>query len=566
MKKIVLLLFICAISIKGYSQEKPKNDTLKVPRMLQSVADDRAKKLLPQYSPLSPNASSFQKFGDYQVNLATGIPSISIPLYTIQEGGLSMPISLNCHTGGFKINEQASWVGWGWALDIGASMNRTVQGLKDDNSGGNYLTNPITASRNFCNSSTDYYYGQSVLQNQTDTQPDIFSYSFPSKSGKFILGQSGNTPFKIPNYPVQINYAGSPSFSSFNIIDDNGVAYTYGAGESQSVISGASTQFYTSSWLISQVSSPNSDDVINYTYQSGGGQYLTERQWFGSMIYSSVPQSGGYYTNSGSIVPSYTTVSTTISQLNPYKITYTNGEIEFIQSNAGERLDLTGSRYLKEIRFSNYENGIKKLFKVIKFTYSYFSGTRLKLDRLTITDELNTVVEEYKFDYWSNSISWNDVNDNEKKDFFGYYNGKPNTHLLPISSYNGILVNGGAANRSTVDTYMKEGVLKRITYPTKGYTEFDFETNKYYDGTTPTFAGGLRVKSIKSVTGGSTTMKRYEYSSSDGVGIGKLTTNWTPASALQPTIQNLRYDDQNGTPQSYGTASQATFTQSGGGG
>ncbi len=562
MMKPRILLFLIVLCFQGFAQEKPKTDTTKTSKMTQSSVDDRAKKLLPQYAPLSPNATSFQKFGDYQVNLATGIPNISIPLLTVQEGGLAIPISLNYHAGGFKMNEQASWVGWGWALDMGASLNRTVQGLKDDKDGGSYLTNPITAARDFCYKKSDFDYGQSVVLNQIDTQPDIFSYSIPSKSGKFILGQNGNSPFKIPEYPIQINHSGSPNISTFHLINDDGVAYTFGEGESQNVISGNSTQNYISSWLITQIRSANSDDFINFSYQNGGSQFLSEKQWFASIIYNAV---GYYYSNSTSFIPNYTVVSTTISQKNPYKITYSNGEIEFIQSVAGERKDLTSSQFLKQINVYNYENNVKTLIKVIKFNYSYFNAaSRLKLDKIIITDQLSTTTEEYSFDYWTNTFSWNDATDNEKKDFFGYYNGKPNTHLIPVSSYNGIPILGGAANRSTVDTYMKSAVLKRINFPTKGYTEFDYETNKFSDGTNVLFAGGLRVKSIKNVSAGNTTLKRYEYASSAGTGVGRLTTNWTPTSAGQPQIQHLLYDDQEGNQNSFGSADQASFTQSGG--
>ena len=374
MKKILLVLgFIFSYFTITAQDNKPGGtpDTLKIPQAVLSEADERAKKFLPQYAPLSPNARSFQKFGDYQVNLATGVPSIAIPLFTVQNGSLSMPITLSCHTGGFKMNEQASWVGWGWALDMGASVNRTVQGLKDDNDGGSYLSNPVTVARDFCNNSADFNYGQYAVLNQTDTQPDLFSYSLPSKNGKFLLGQNGTPPFKIPEYPIQITYSGSPAISTFQLINDDGVAYRFGEGESQSVISGSGSQNYISSWLISQVSSAHSDDVINYTYQSGGGQFLTEKQWVSSMIFNAVPQSGGHYTNSGSSTPTYATVSTTIAQKNPYKITYTNGEVEFIQSNAGERLDLSNSRFLKQMNVYNYEEGQKKVVKVIKFTYTY---------------------------------------------------------------------------------------------------------------------------------------------------------------------------------------------------
>ena len=119
-----LFLLLLLLSFAGFSQNKPARDTTKT---ILSDTDERARKLLPQYAPLSPNAWSAQKPGDYQVNLATGIPSIPIPLFTVKNGSLSMPITLNYHAGGFKMNEQASWVGWGFSLDIGSSLNRTVK-------------------------------------------------------------------------------------------------------------------------------------------------------------------------------------------------------------------------------------------------------------------------------------------------------------------------------------------------------------------------------------------------------------------------------------------------------
>ncbi|WP_435357863.1 hypothetical protein [Emticicia sp. SJ17W-69] len=64
--------------------KKPKPDTLKTTQAVLSVlseSDERAKKFIPQYAPLSPNALSSQKFGDYQMNLDTDMPNIPITLF-----------------------------------------------------------------------------------------------------------------------------------------------------------------------------------------------------------------------------------------------------------------------------------------------------------------------------------------------------------------------------------------------------------------------------------------------------------------------------------------------------
>ena len=57
----------------------------------------------------SPTASSLGKFGDIPVSNHTGIPKVGVPIYTVKEGNLSLPISLSYHAGGIKVTEPAGW-------------------------------------------------------------------------------------------------------------------------------------------------------------------------------------------------------------------------------------------------------------------------------------------------------------------------------------------------------------------------------------------------------------------------------------------------------------------------
>ena len=61
--------------------------------------------------PVSPSANSIMKYGDVPVTLSNGLPGISIPIYTVEENGLQVPISLSYHAGGIKVDEPASWTG-----------------------------------------------------------------------------------------------------------------------------------------------------------------------------------------------------------------------------------------------------------------------------------------------------------------------------------------------------------------------------------------------------------------------------------------------------------------------
>src|SRR5258707_10657605 len=77
---------------------------------------------LPQPFPRSPTATGLEKYGTYQVNEFTGLPEISIPLYTIEAGGLQVPITLSYHASGIKVTEVASWVGMGWSVSAGGQI------------------------------------------------------------------------------------------------------------------------------------------------------------------------------------------------------------------------------------------------------------------------------------------------------------------------------------------------------------------------------------------------------------------------------------------------------------
>ncbi len=75
--------------------------------------------ILPKIFENSPNSASFVKFGNYKVNTFTGIPDISIPLYEIKAGDITVPITLRYHASGLRVTESAGWAGLGWSLEAG---------------------------------------------------------------------------------------------------------------------------------------------------------------------------------------------------------------------------------------------------------------------------------------------------------------------------------------------------------------------------------------------------------------------------------------------------------------
>ena len=82
--------------------------------------------------PPSPEAASLCEYAETPVSYFYGLPQIDIPLYTVQEGSFSLPVSISYHGGGIKVNELASRVGLGWVLNAGGVISRTVCGLPDE--------------------------------------------------------------------------------------------------------------------------------------------------------------------------------------------------------------------------------------------------------------------------------------------------------------------------------------------------------------------------------------------------------------------------------------------------
>ena len=105
-----------------------------------SIISQPNNKMLPADAIPAPNAAALAKYGDVPVSYFTGVPDISIPIHTLNEGPLNLLISLSYHAGGTKPVEMASWVGMGWSLNAGGLISRTVQGIPDEYAGGYYNT------------------------------------------------------------------------------------------------------------------------------------------------------------------------------------------------------------------------------------------------------------------------------------------------------------------------------------------------------------------------------------------------------------------------------------------
>lgn len=77
-----------------------------------------------------PSFSEYERYEFSNVNKSTGTVDISVPIYEINQDGVTIPINLTYSTTGLKVSEEASWVGLGWDLNF-ASIYQQVNDVND---------------------------------------------------------------------------------------------------------------------------------------------------------------------------------------------------------------------------------------------------------------------------------------------------------------------------------------------------------------------------------------------------------------------------------------------------
>lgn len=464
--------------------------------------------------PPSPDVMAINKYTEIPVGHYTGTPNISIPLYQIQMQQLSLPISLNYHASGLKVEEHAGWVGAGWTLSAGGVISRTVRGLPDEylpgmstttegrkgfffnnklflangRINGDWLTNTACDGLNHIVTPGDPASTlDSLAQGYLDTEPDLYTFNTPAGSGKFVFNRSGDVlrfskddvkitdhPFDEPTFPI---LGSSPSTTDYQwtIQAPNGIQYKFKHAERTTTqgVCGSSFSAYQnpitgheSAWYL---------DEINLNGEWIKFEYTEEFIHYDLRISSSGSFKVG---GTGSAGDTFTTClnTSTVTKQRLSRITTSDGtEIKFIANTA--RADLSSSKRLDRIE-------VRKNTQPVKFydlSYLYFgSNTKLKLTGVQQKDSLGDSIPGYEFEYYESSGF--PAIDSKSQDYWGFYNGRNQSSLIPLFKNDYHHVNRtSTVNREPSASSAKVGTLKKIKYPTGGTTTFDYELHSYYD-------------------------------------------------------------------------------------
>ncbi|GHT63146.1 hypothetical protein FACS189451_09290 [Bacteroidia bacterium] len=531
MKKNLFILFFYLVGLsQAFSQSTQENN---------------------QFIPPSPTVAELGKYGMIPVSHYTGVPDISIPIYTIKCGSLTLPITLSYHAGGIRVEQIASWVGLGWSLNAGGAISASIMGQSDFKSSDKLYINWNNINNTTFPTNSKLI---NIIEGYTDSQPDIFSYNFNGHSGQFVLDSLFQAHEIRNNKQLKIEATFNPPTRYFTITDDQGVIYQFGYYEETKTklnqYSGYYPSPYTSfvigegngmeegnnytGWFLSSISSADGSDYLTFTYENEGHEYKTKVEGAIYNSYTENSSSGGRWLSNGTF--SYQHIRNETRRLK--KITASNGLVVNFTASTNEREDLKGSKRLEKIAIS-YKNDTIKCWNL---GYGYFNASpaisvpaldiagQCQNKRLKLSSVTEDSIKSWSFsyfennqmpyrtaycgsDYWgfcNSSITLSQAQDKLRlfpsiqKDYVFYNNGQQTTHFN--SSF--------GSNKASDINYAKTYTLKSISYPTGGHSDFEYELHDYYNGVSyynP--CGGLRIKEIKnySSSGVLATKKAYEY-------------------------------------------------------
>lgn len=451
-----------------------------------------------EYTPVTPNTASLGVYGNTPVNHATGVPQISIPLFTIQEDGMSIPISISYHASGIKVDELSSVVGLKWSLNAGGSISRQVND-KIDEIGWLMPNFRGIVDQDWINQRdlSDQLIQQEIAQSDRDHDyyPDDFNYSFTGASGAFIFDGNGNIKQEFKSKVLIEKLNGNGNLINFKALDGSGNTFFFDNKKefnAKNVFSHSSLDNHnvtlnrdsnTSAWMLDRIQTRNNREIsfdyisynLDYTFTniahsiSYAPKCPTVSNGFGNPCGCEGLGDTGFSHNFSQTAIAYSPSNQLISviETTTVKVTF----------NYSDHLD--ASSWKKKLNAIIILDKIKNKTRSFNFTYSQFPGDpRLRLDQLQEVGYDGNTKPPYKFYYEGGDLP---EKGSMAKDYHGFYNGKNNTSLIPFTLpvYNLLnnLNKSRLADRTENIEYLKRGVLNKIEYPTGGKSSFEYEAN-----------------------------------------------------------------------------------------
>ncbi|MDE5829187.1 MAG: hypothetical protein K2H48_04270, partial [Duncaniella sp.] len=379
-------------------------------------------------------SGKFNRNIDCPVSYATGSYSLSVPLFSWDECGYPISISLD-YSPGVKAEDQAGMFGLGWSLGgLTGSISRQVAGLPDETQGFK-LFGEVNDLRDYLANATSPVLID-LARGIKDAYYDKFYYTIAGYSGCFIIKNDTIYDLSGNDLTFECTEKKANSPSKFTITTPEGWVYKF-EGIAKSSKKTKLVQFssnyvntdytVTSLWGLTSVSLPDNVSTINVNSQSNSVTKVEKPELISINVSSSNSSSSGTL----DLLPIDNTITTTrcgFAGIN--EISASQAKIRFNgfdKSMTGYVTDNKGDTIRRiDLTFDGSIAGRKKLTSI-----AIYSGDEL-IDYRVFTYHNDS--------YWADR-PW------ACADFFGYSNRNKPFYSDTVKVYFDIIKPGGISDK-----------------------------------------------------------------------------------------------------------------------
>lgn len=494
------------------------------------------------------------------VNLPTGTANVVVPITTVTNGSVSVPISLVYGSNGIKLKDGSGNAGLGWNLVAGGQVSRKLRGLPDDVQKGmqgqarigwyyaatankiynfGIVNNPNPP--NCVYQTADLNYINSNFSNIVDTEPDIFSINAPGLSCEFVFdGTDSIRTISYQDLKIIPSFDTDGTIASFTVVNDKGTTYVFSLPNVATIQT--TTQKYPRgpSYPLSGIKYY----LTQFDQFAGGVSFYDSWKLYsitdanGNTVEFEWPSIGETNDRTAIGFKAGTAALDTMYFLTETHNVRVPGAIHGLITGASlsygiENNNVREGALLKSVEYLGVKYNFNYDAITIKKDSASFNGSCL---RNITTDQCDSPLNIY-FDYEgeSNSVGTYQYTNRDSAymftDIWGYYTGKRASTFGAVQP-----------------TMVNAGMLKQIKYYDSGTTTFEYESNNYYDPTVTSVVngGGVRIKTITDYDGISTAnniVKNYTYldpstGSTSGIPISLPQVSFLRPVASSPTTTN----------------------------
>lgn len=402
--------------------------------------------------PQSATVASLESYQKSSINYSTGDLKLEIPIFTIKTDDFEFPIKLYYDYKGYNPMDMPTQVGYGWNIQDTGFISVNVRGVGDFKENG-YVFGKIGQSMIKPLLNGEYANDNVVTSNilacirdfGCDGEPDKYNILLPKLNSSFYINEEGNT-YTVPKDQNKIFYDLNSNFPNFKVLDSDGNLYKF--EEAENFINKDCTNYLNlsdvkNSYCLTQIIT-NKNKVINYSYETKKIQYKSIDEDL--YDYSENYQNGGCNLNASPSPRFCYEIDTKYIK----QISYSNSLVEFSYEDRDVFTSL-----LKEIK-------IKNSFGTLISKFIFYYNTDNQLIKIEKNNDVETIILN-EFEYFGTRQKIN--NSSFKPE--GLYNYQLNLSSLKNST-------NSRANKFKADL---NGALKKISYPTKGFSEFSYEPN-----------------------------------------------------------------------------------------